>query len=305
MLASRRKFNRERIQNWRLIRVLEESSFDLVWSIEPLSFALDTPYITTVWDLEHRRQPFFPEVSKHGEWDRREAGYINVLGKATFIIVGTQIGKEQIEKFYGINSERIIVAPFSIAQNAYPEDLARDPNLIFYPAQFWPHKNHFNLIKGFKRATDVESALRLVLVGSDKGNKSRIHLLVSSLGLENSVEFLGTVSQEELENLYRRASLMIYPSFFGPDNLPPLEAISFKCPVAVTDQPGSREQFLGGIPLFDATSQEEICQTILDRKKFEISHDYYLQMLSAKSPDHFFEQLNEGFKRFGRIAQNF
>jgi glycosyltransferase involved in cell wall biosynthesis len=305
LLASRRKINRQRIQNWKLISVLQRSSFDLVWSIEPLSFPLDTPYITTVWDLEHRRQPFFPEVSKNGEWDRRESGYINVLGKASFIVVGTQIGKEQIEKFYGVNSERIIVAPFSIAQNSYPEDVTRDPNLIFYPAQFWPHKNHMNLINGFKRATLVEPALRLVLVGSDKGNKSRIYSLVSSLGLENSVEFRGTVSNEELESLYRRASLMIYPSFFGPDNLPPLEAISFKCPVAVTDQPGSREQFLGGIPLFDATSQEEICQTILDRKNFEISHDYYLQMLSAKSPDRFFEQVNEGFKRFERIAQNF
>jgi glycosyltransferase involved in cell wall biosynthesis len=98
---------------------------------------------------------------------------------------------------------------------------------------------------------------------------------------------------------------MIFPSFFGPDNLPPLEAISFKCPVAVADHPGSREQFLGGVPLFDASSQEEICQTILDRKRFEISHSYYLQMLSAKSPDVFFERINEAIKRFEKIAQNF
>jgi glycosyltransferase involved in cell wall biosynthesis len=305
LIALGQKVNLERIQNRRLIKLLENSSFDLVWSIEPLSFPLDTPYITTVWDLEHRRQPFFPEVSKNGEWDRRETGYSRVIGKATFIVVGTQVGKDQIEKFYGVNQERIVVAPFCINQNQYQEEIDRDSNLIFYPAQFWPHKNHVNLVKGFKLATQTESSLRLVLVGSDKGSKSRIQSLVNTLGIENSVEFWGTVSSEELETLYKRASLMIFPSFFGPDNLPPLEAISFKCPVAVADHPGSREQFLGGVPLFDASSQEEICQTILDRKRFEISHSYYLQMLSAKSPDVFFERINEAIKRFEKIAQNF
>jgi glycosyltransferase involved in cell wall biosynthesis len=305
LIALGQKVSLERIQNRRLIKLLENSSFDLVWSIEPLSFPLDTPYITTVWDLEHRRQPFFPEVSKNGEWDRRETGYSRVIGKATFIVVGTQVGKDQIEKFYGINQERIVVAPFTINQNQYQEEIDRDSNLIFYPAQFWPHKNHVNLVRGFKLATQTEPSLRLVLVGSDKGNKSRIQSLVNALGIENSVEFWGTVSSEELETLYKCASLMIFPSFFGPDNLPPLEAISFKCPVAVADHPGSREQFLGGVPLFDACSQEEICQTILDRKKFEISRSYYLQMLSAKSPDVFFERINEAIKRFERIAQNF
>ena len=111
---SKKRLTRERVLNLKLITVVENSSLDLVWSIEPMAFPLDIPYVTTVWDLEHRRQPFFPEVSSYGEWERRESGYSKVLSRATFVITGTFIGKEQIEKFYGVNSERIIVAPFPL-----------------------------------------------------------------------------------------------------------------------------------------------------------------------------------------------
>jgi glycosyltransferase involved in cell wall biosynthesis len=302
---SKKRLTRERVLNLKLLRALENSSLDIVWSIEPMAFPLDVPYVTTVWDLEHKRQPFFPEVSSYGEWERRESGYSKVLSRATFVITGTFIGKEQIEKFYGVNSERIIVAPFPLIPISINEVPTRDTNLIFYPAQFWPHKNHVNLILGFKLATQVEPSLRLVLVGSDKGNEEKIRGLVSELKLEKNVEFWGTVTSEVLESLYRTASLMIYPSLFGPDNLPPLEAISFKCPVAVADQPGSREQLLGGVPVFDATDEKEIGKTVLARRNFEISDKYYQEMLGKRDSRLFFDEILGNLQRFERIARNF
>jgi glycosyltransferase involved in cell wall biosynthesis len=33
-----------------------------------------------------------------------------------------------------------------------------------------------------------------------------------------------------------------YPSFFGAENLPPLEAFALGCPVIAADMPGAREQ---------------------------------------------------------------
>jgi glycosyltransferase involved in cell wall biosynthesis len=98
---------------------------------------------------------------------------------------------------------------------------------------------------------------------------------------------------------------MIYPSLFGPDNLPPLEAISFKCPVAVADQPGSREQLLGGVPVFDATDEEDIGNTVLARRKFEISDNYYEEMLAKRDSRLFFDEILGNLQRFERIARNF
>jgi glycosyltransferase involved in cell wall biosynthesis len=98
---------------------------------------------------------------------------------------------------------------------------------------------------------------------------------------------------------------MIYPSLFGPDNLPPLEAISFKCPLAVADQPGSREQLLDGVPFFDPTDETEISKAILNRQNYEVGQDYYQRMLLEKGSSVFFREILGALQRFQRIARNF
>jgi len=80
---------------------------------------LDIPYATVVWDLEHRRLPFFPELSHSGEWEAREKFYSHVLGRAALIITGTECGKEQIQRYYGIDDSRIVIIPHP-TQHSYP-----------------------------------------------------------------------------------------------------------------------------------------------------------------------------------------
>ena len=64
---------------------------DVMLFFSPLRPPLDLPYITTVWDLEHRKQPWFPEVSNMGIWYNREKGYLNTLGRASFILTGNRM----------------------------------------------------------------------------------------------------------------------------------------------------------------------------------------------------------------------
>ena len=56
------------------------------------------------------------------------------------------------------------------------------------------------------------------------------------------VRFLGFVETSELVRLYRGAHALVYLSFFGPENLPPLEAFALGCPVVQADVAGAREQ---------------------------------------------------------------
>jgi glycosyltransferase involved in cell wall biosynthesis len=42
--------------------------------------------------------------------------------------------------------------------------------------------------------------------------------------------------------LYDKCQALIYPSFSGPENLPPLEAMARKKPVIISKYPGSKEQ---------------------------------------------------------------
>jgi glycosyltransferase involved in cell wall biosynthesis len=246
----------------RLNRILNIQKIEFVWSLYPLSFPLNVPYAIPVWDLQHRLQPFWPEVSKNHQWNLRESAFRKSIQQATLIIVGTEVGAKEVAKFYGIPDANILVAPFPMRKKVGP-DIKRDPNLIFYPAQFWPHKNHVNLILGFQEVlSTVNLNLKLLLPGSDKGNLRFVRNLVKELDIEGSVIFPGFISDVELANLYKSASLMIFPSYFGPDNLPPLEALSNACPVAVADVSGAREQFGESVLYFNPDSPKQIAEVI-------------------------------------------
>src|SRR5258708_427605 len=45
---------------------LRAAHVDFVWQFGALGQVLDTPYMVVVWDLQHRLQPWFPEVSANG-----------------------------------------------------------------------------------------------------------------------------------------------------------------------------------------------------------------------------------------------
>src|SRR5262249_19699420 len=70
-------------------------------NLGPTVLSMEIPYLVFVWDLEHRCQPYFPELAHKGEWEVRESWYRVLLPRAAAVVTGTQIGKAQIERFYG------------------------------------------------------------------------------------------------------------------------------------------------------------------------------------------------------------
>jgi glycosyltransferase involved in cell wall biosynthesis len=115
---------------------------------------------------------------------------------------------------------------------------------VFYPAQFWPHKNHVGLLEAVRLLEARHGlAVDVVLVGSDKGNRRFVEETAARLGLAERVRLPGFVSQHELVVFYRNALATTYVTYFGPENLPPLEAFAAGCPVVASDVSGSEEQF--------------------------------------------------------------
>lgn len=255
-----------------LLKSLKKNQIDATLSLVPFScLPLEYPCIVPVWDLQHRLQPYFPEVSLAGEWENREKHYAKILRRATLIITGTEVGKAEIESFYQVSKNRIKVIPFFTPQ--YTSDDAPANNIfskynipekyLFYPAQFWPHKNHIGLllaVKCLKEKHNLE--ISLVLVGSDQGNESYVKEMVEELDLSDQVHFLGFVPQYDMPDLYRNAFALSFTSFFGPDNLPPLEAMSLGCPVIAAAVSGAEEQLGDAALLVDPKQPEEIARAI-------------------------------------------
>ena len=225
-------------------RSLEHDGTELVWVATPWAADTDLPYIFTVWDLEHLRQPWFPEVSAGGEFELRQWHYGRYLPKASAVIAANAAGTEQVMHWFGVPRERIIELPHptpELGSGGGASEPVSTPYL-FYPAQLWAHKDHATLLHALRELADRGHDYRLVLTGSDKGLGDHLRGLAADLGVSDRVEFRGFVSTDELAALYRGAHALTFPSRFGPENLPPLEAFTLGCPVVVADVPGIREQ---------------------------------------------------------------
>ncbi|QWD07835.1 glycosyltransferase family 4 protein [Polynucleobacter paneuropaeus] len=248
-------------------RAARSAGVEFIWFLAAGNHRTDIPYLTVVWDLQHRVSPWFPEFSENGLWDRRELSHKVFLQRASAIIVGTKIGRDELKNYYQIDEDRILILPHPTPRFALNPQLECDgrnacleeiENYILYPAQFWPHKNHINLLKALLICHQNGVKISLVLVGSDKGNKNYIEKIAGNLGIQEYVKFLGFVSRDRLVALYKNAIALVYTSFCGPENLPPLEAFAIGCPVIASKIPGSKEQLGDAALFFDPTSPKEI-----------------------------------------------
>ncbi|MDA9431627.1 mannosyltransferase [Bradyrhizobium sp. CCBAU 51627] len=203
----------------------------------------ELPFIVTIFDGCHRDAPEFPEVRTFGEFERREILFSLASTKAAVVIVNAPDLIDDLSRRYAMERDRAVCIPFSpsayVSQStpAADEDAAvltkyrLEPGYLFYPAQFWPHKNHMTLLAALTRLRERGVIERLVLCGSDRGGRDKIDAAIQSYGLSDQVSIIGFVESAELGALYRGAAALVMPSYFGPTNLPPLEAWAVGTPV--------------------------------------------------------------------------
>jgi glycosyltransferase involved in cell wall biosynthesis len=196
-----------------------------------------------------------------------------VLGRAAAVIVGTQVGKLEVERFFRIDPSRILIMPHPTprfadapveAKRSVREKYGITGDYLFYPAQFWAHKNHVNLLLALKLLqSKFDRPLSVALVGADHGNLGHVKATVDRLGLTDHVHFLGFVPREDLIDLYKEAFALSYVTFFGPENLPPLEAFALGCPVIASDVSGAREQLGDAVLFAEPTSPEQMAEAVV------------------------------------------
>lgn len=242
-----------------------------------LSFETDIPFVMAIHDLQHRLQPEFAEVSADGEWDRREYLFRNAARRANLLIADSQVGREDILRYYGeygVTADQVKVLPYLPAHagmivtplEALRARYALPDRYFFYPAQFWPHKNHRRVVQALgliKRQHGLETPI--VFTGSASGElRTQTHAEMlheaERLGVRGQVFDLGYVADDELAGLYRAAAALVMPTFFGPTNIPILEAWVQGCAVLTSDIRGVRDQAGDAALLVDPRSVEALAE---------------------------------------------
>jgi glycosyltransferase involved in cell wall biosynthesis len=129
----------------------------------------------------------------------------------------------------------------------------------FYPANFWPHKNHARLLTAAARAP---GEVRLVLCGALADARERLRSDAGALGLASRVEVLPYLEDADVSALLQGARFLFFPSLFEGFGIPVLEAFRIGAPVACSDIPALSELAGDAALLFDPKSPDAIASAL-------------------------------------------
>ncbi len=264
----------------KLDRYLLDIDADLVYFISPTWLALrieSHKYLFTVWDLCHRDFMEFPEVFNLREFEVREKLYTASLAKAVAVIVDSEFTKENVVGRYGVDKQRVTSLPFlpsstlEISEEDYAKnhiDIKRKYHIpgeyLFYPAQFWAHKNHRYILDALRILKEKQGKIiHAVFCGSDKGNLRFVLEKAEEFGINGQIFYIGFADSAEMPYLYKQSVALVMPTYFGPTNIPPLEAFALGCPVCYPDLPGLREQVKDAAFLMDMRKPESLVEILL------------------------------------------
>lgn len=199
-----------------------------------------TIFVSQVHDIAYLEYPEFPESSNYGE-SHIKLRYLEIVSRASSLVITESISlRNSVIDRFDLDPKRVIAIPHSV-----PKDITtstsdpttskskfQTPEVFYlYPAQFWNHKNHKVIVHALKKLHESSEMVHVVFVGQDQGVLESVKELVKMLGLQKYVHFVGFQSRSELIELYRSCIALVMTTYFGPTNVPPMEAWSLGVPV--------------------------------------------------------------------------
>lgn len=197
--------------------------------------------IMTIHDVSHER---YPEWFSKGYYRFYHFMMPRIGKKAHAVLTVSEFSKNEIVDTLGIDREKIYVVhsnvPFQhkpsreeVLNYQRPEDTEK---YILAVSNMDPRKNFAQLIRAFNNIEDKSIKLYIIGMRYKAFNTPDLEKLVS-----DRVYLPGFVDDEQLMTMYQNALLSVYPSLYEGFGLPPLESMTFGCPVIVSDIPALKE----------------------------------------------------------------
>lgn len=183
------------------------------------------PVVVTIHDLSWERVPdAFPEnFRRYARLFARRS-----VRTAVRVIAVSESAAQDLREIYGVRPERIRVVANGVDADTWPPG-PREP-FILSVGILEGRKRIVPLAAGHARyhaeAPADPPPCRLVIVGGDGGEEAAVRAAAGP-----ACEIRGFVRRDELMDLYRRATLMVFPSAYEGFGLPVAEALAHGCPV--------------------------------------------------------------------------
>jgi glycosyltransferase involved in cell wall biosynthesis len=230
--------------------IVGRSALLCLGNVAPVALLLQgRPVFTMVHDLSFR---YFPHAYSRRFRLLYGALIPLVLARSRLVFTVSESEKAAILRTYGdlIAPSRLLVAQngTSRAEARPSESIAPGPPPLsarsrqcLYVGSLTARKNAAGLLEAAV-VLARKNGLDWVFVGGTGASFDQIGLRVPE-DVRDRIAFLGQVNDpKQLDVLYRRASVFVFPSFYEASPLPPLEAMSGGCPVVAADIPSLRER---------------------------------------------------------------
>jgi glycosyltransferase involved in cell wall biosynthesis len=236
---------------------------------------LKAQHIDVFHGFDHLGAPLFAKVGRYvatihdmipllwPQWVTRKhrlvvmAAYHRLRQQADLVITPSEATKADVAHRLQINPERIAVIPWGCEERfrptGDPERFAAVQQRLGLPARYLlfvgtlePRKNLTTLLHAYAmlRAEGCGEDLKLVVAGRMGWLYDDIFTTVKTLALGEEVIFTGFVCDDDLPDLYRGASMFVFPSLYEGFGLPILEAMASGVPV-VTSNTASMPEVAG------------------------------------------------------------
>ena len=228
---------------------------DVFWMPNPMFHATsgNVKKVVTFHDLSFERLKFIYSL-KRNLWHFLVNPKKEARGADALIAVSSSTASD-LEKLYGINSEKIKVVPLGVDNEKFlsptPNSFLSTLNVdrsgyILFLGNLEPRKNVSTLVRAFNEVKLKHQGLKIVLAGSFFPQKDKA--LLREVKNHKDIIVLGKASEGQKIALYQNAKMMVLPSLYEGFGLPILEAFSAGTPV-VTSSSSSMPEVSNGAAL--------------------------------------------------------
>ncbi len=162
-----------------------------------------------------------------------------VVRRARSVITPSHHTKELLMQVYGLSDDKVQVIHNGVRQSLHEAVQSSSDEVepfILFTGRLVGMKNFEGVLRAFSRIKDyVPHKLVITGHGSRQMKRKLQHLRLHDCQIEEGrVVYRGHVPSDEMERLYRKASLLVFPSFYEGFGFPPLEGMAHRVPVVVS-----------------------------------------------------------------------
>jgi glycosyltransferase involved in cell wall biosynthesis len=215
--------------------------------------------VLTVYDMIHERLPeYFPPG------DPTATRKAVAIRRADRVICISEATRADLLDLMPEAAHKVTVIPLASSFKGAGEELSPpriDGPFLLYVGDRRGYKNFSRLLRAFALAGQSLAGVRLACFGGGPFTAAEANE-IRELHLGNRV--LRTAGDDGvLEGLYRHAAALVYPSLYEGFGMPPLEAMSFGCPVVCSGTSSLPEVVADAAELVDPTSVEGIAASLV------------------------------------------